>query len=81
MVATVAMAEVRTLNSGNLVLDGVPELSPQLAVELARYQNVRSAAFRDWTADGQSIYVSTRFVDPRLVHDPTFDQVDGAPRT
>ena len=68
LVATMAMAEVRTLNSGNLVLDGVPELSPQLAVELARYQNVRSAAFRDWTADGQSLYVSTRFADLAQIH-------------
>ena len=49
----------RTANNGNLVMQDVPEIPQQLVEDLNRYQNVRSAPFRDFTADGKSVYVST----------------------
>ena len=39
----------RTANNGNVVLSGIPEIPPEIGQRLARYQNVRGAAFRGWT--------------------------------
>lgn len=71
-----AAPNIRTLNSGNLVLDGIPEWSPQIASDLNRFQNVRSAPVRDWTHDGRSLYVATRFADVAQIH--RVDQPGGA---
>jgi len=51
----------RTVNNGNLVLEDVPEIRDAVAEDLRRYKNVRSAAVLDWSRDGQSLYISTRF--------------------
>ena len=59
---------VRTMNNGNLVMEDIPEIPAAVVDDLNRYQNVRSARFRDWTADGRGIYVSTRFADVDQVH-------------
>ena len=58
-----ANAEVkeRMANNGNVVLSGIPEIPPEIGRRLNRYQNVRGAAFRGWTRDSKSIFISTRF--------------------
>ena len=63
-------AEVITTetNNGNLVMQDVPEIPAALVASLNRYQNVRSAGFRDWTEDGNGIFVSTRFGDVSQLH-------------
>lgn len=63
-------AEVTTTNTnnGNLVMQDIPEIPASIVSSLNRYQNVRSAGFLDWTEDGNSIYVSTRFGDVSQVH-------------
>ena len=53
--------------SGNLVLEGVPQRDAVLAEKLARYQNGRQAKFLDWLPDG-SMLVATRFADADQVH-------------
>ncbi|MEM6532983.1 MAG: alpha/beta fold hydrolase [Myxococcota bacterium] len=58
----------RTLNDGNLVLEGIPEIPKAIVDSLNRYQNVRSAGFLAWTEDSQSLYVKTRFGDVNQVH-------------
>ena len=58
----------RTANDGNVVLEGVPEISEELVARLNRYQNVRSATFQDWTEDGSGIYVRTRFGETAQIH-------------
>ena len=65
-----ALTEVTTTetNNGNLVMQDIPEIPASIVSSLNRYQNVRSAGFLDWTEDGNSIYVSTRFGDVRQVH-------------
>jgi len=65
-----ALAEVITTetNNGNLVMQDIPEIPTSIVSSLNRYQNVRSAGFLDWTEDGNSIYVSTRFGDVSQVH-------------
>ncbi len=65
-----ALAEVTTTetNNGNLVMQDIPEIPASIVSSLNRYQNVRSAGFLDWTEDGNSIFVSTRFGDVSQVH-------------
>ena len=58
----------RTLNNGNLILEDVPEIPKELYIDVYRYQNVRAAAFRAWTADSKAIYVSTGFGDVDSLH-------------
>jgi dipeptidyl aminopeptidase/acylaminoacyl peptidase len=60
---------VRTAtNNGNLVMEDIPDIPEVIVTDLNRYQNVRSAGFRDWAEDGQGIFVSTRFGDVSQVH-------------
>ncbi len=65
-----ALADIerRTANNGNLVMEDIPEIPQSIVADLNRYQNVRSAGFRDWTEDGQGIYISTRFGDVSQIH-------------
>ena len=58
----------RTANDGNVVLDGIPEIPDEIGRQLNRYQNVRGAGFQDWTADGQGIYITTRFGEVSQLH-------------
>ncbi len=58
----------RTLNNGNLILEDIPEIPKELFLDVYRYQNVRAAAFRAWTADSKAIYVSTGFGDVDSLH-------------
>jgi len=60
---------VRTkANNSNLVMEDVPHIPQSVISELNRFQNVRSASFLEWTRDGQSIYVSTRFAEVNQIH-------------
>lgn len=68
--------ERRTLNDGQLVLEDIPEIPDSLVQALNRYQHVRGAGFRDWTFNGQSIFLSTRFAEVRQLH--RIDQPGGA---
>ncbi len=63
-----AEVERRTLNDGMLVLEDIPVIPPAIVDDLNRYQNVRSASFLDWTEDGGSLYVSTRFGETAQIH-------------
>ncbi len=63
-----AQQQRRTANDGNVVLEGIPEVPRRVIDRLNRYQNVRSAGFGDWTADGAGLYVVTRFGDVPQIH-------------
>ncbi len=65
-------------NNGNLVMEDVPEIPQRIVDSLNRYQNVRSAPFRSFSNDGQSIFVTTRFGDVSQIH--KVDQPGGARR-
>ncbi|HEY9219497.1 MAG TPA: prolyl oligopeptidase family serine peptidase [Phenylobacterium sp.] len=52
---------------GALVMENVPETPPQVREQLRRYQNARSAQFRDWLADG-SMLITTRFGQTAQLH-------------
>ncbi len=66
--ATNAEVEKRTANSGNVVLEDVPEIPADIGEALRRYQNVRSAGLAGWSADGESIYIETRFAEVSQLH-------------
>lgn len=57
-----------TLNDGNLVLEDIPAIPQEVVDDLNRFQNVRSASVIDWTADGKSLYISTRFAEVEQIH-------------
>jgi len=70
--SAVAQVEERTANSGNVVLQDVPEIPQEIGEQLRRYQNVRTASLLDWSADGESIFIRTRFAEVNQIH-----RVDG----
>ena len=58
----------RSANDGQLILQDVPEIPDALVNRLSQYQNVRFANFLDWTRDGKSIFIRTRFDDISQIH-------------
>jgi len=61
LLAPAAEPVSRSVNGDQLILHDVPEIPDTLVERLSRYQNVRSAGMLDWTRDGESLYVRTRF--------------------
>jgi dipeptidyl aminopeptidase/acylaminoacyl peptidase len=53
--------------SGNLVLEGIPQRDAAMTERLARYVNGRDARFLDWQPDG-TLLIATRFGDVDQVH-------------
>ncbi|GJM21043.1 MAG: peptidase S9 family protein [Planctomycetota bacterium] len=51
----------RSVNEGRVQLEGVPVIPRELVERLRPYGNVRRAALVDWTADGESLLIVTRF--------------------
>jgi dipeptidyl aminopeptidase/acylaminoacyl peptidase len=61
-------ADVQRVERGVLVTENVPDTPPALKDMLLQYQNVRGASFADWTPDGKSILIATRFADTAQLH-------------
>ena len=53
----------------NLVLDGVPSISPELRANAAPYLEFRVAAFLDWRPSHSGILISTRFANTVQLHE------------
>ena len=69
LVALSANAVERTeANNGMLIMEDIPPIPEQIVEDLNRFQNVRSANFRDWAENGDGVYVATRFGDVNQVH-------------
>ena len=49
-------------------MEDIPDIPAEIVNDLNRYQNVRSASFREWTEDGRGMYISTRFGDVSQIH-------------
>lgn len=58
----------RTANDGTVILESVAEIPQTLADRVNRYLNIRSASFADWGADGDGMYILTRFADVTQIH-------------
>jgi dipeptidyl aminopeptidase/acylaminoacyl peptidase len=61
-------AQVERRTFGNLVLENIPEVPTALSERLLQYQNTRSAAAADWTPDGESLLITTRFGETAQFH-------------
>lgn len=59
---------VRTVNNGQLVLDGVPEIPGSIKEAVESYQNVRSANVNGFTPDGKGLWITTRFAAVSQLH-------------
>jgi dipeptidyl aminopeptidase/acylaminoacyl peptidase len=53
---------------GSLVMEGVPDLPPDLVDRMRPYQNTRSATVYDWDPEGRGLLIGTRFGDTSQVH-------------
>ncbi|MDX2145003.1 MAG: LpqB family beta-propeller domain-containing protein [Rhodospirillaceae bacterium] len=63
---------------GNLVTENVPPVPAGLAQRLQQYANTRSAGIADWSPDGKSLLITTRFGEAAQLH--RVDQPMGARR-
>ncbi|QTN32055.1 S9 family peptidase [Akkermansiaceae bacterium] len=68
LISASAGVERRTLNNGNLILEDIPEIPARLADDMNQYQNVRSAGHLDWSLDGKSMFIATRFGEVSQIH-------------
>ena len=55
-----------------ILAEGVPAIPKELAGELNRYQNIRSASLQDWVPGRREILILTRFADTTQVHRVAF---------
>jgi len=58
----------RAANNGNVVLVAIPEVPESIVEALNRFQSVRTATFADWSEDGRSIFIRTRFGNTTQLH-------------
>lgn len=62
-----ASAAPERVQRGNLVMENIPEIPPEIRERLRQFQNVRSASFSDFSPDG-GIYILTRFGETNQIH-------------
>lgn len=60
-------AQVEREERGNLRIEGIPGIPPQLADRLQQYQNTRSAWLADWMPGG-GLLITTRFGETNQLH-------------
>ncbi len=53
---------------GNLVIEGIPEIPQDIMDRTLQYQNIRGASVIGWDAEGEGLYISTRFAETRQIH-------------
>jgi Tol biopolymer transport system component len=63
----VATETAQRIQQGNLVMENIPEIPPEVSERLRQYQNVRSASLSDFAPDG-GIYILTRFGETSQIH-------------
>jgi dipeptidyl aminopeptidase/acylaminoacyl peptidase len=54
--------------SGNLVLENIPEIPSELKERMQQYQNARGASPSSWAPDGKGMLMSTRFAETSQIH-------------
>ena len=58
----------RTANNGRVVLEDIPEIPSHVGDLLRPFHNIRSATLQDFSSDGRSVYITTRFADTQQLH-------------
>ena len=56
------------IERGNLVIEGIPEISEEVDRRIRQYQNTRSANLRGWHPSGEGLLISTRFGETSQLH-------------
>lgn len=69
---------LRKANNDNVILSDIPEIPEEISRSLRPYQNTRAAGLVDFTADGEAIFIGTRFADLPQIH--RVDRPGGARR-
>ncbi len=64
----ISAQDVERREKGNLVIEGIPEIPDQLKDRMNQYLNTRSASFQGWDAEGEGMYILTRFGETSQVH-------------
>jgi dipeptidyl aminopeptidase/acylaminoacyl peptidase len=59
--------DVPRVTRGDLAIEGIPEIPPELQQRMRRYQFTRSASFAGWTPDGR-LTIATRFGNTNQLH-------------
>ncbi len=59
--------EIPRVTRGDLAIEGIPEIPPELEQRMRRYQFTRSASFAGWTPDGR-LTIATRFGNTSQLH-------------
>ena len=68
-VASLSLAgEVARREIGQLVIEGIPPIPEEVAERTLQYQATRAAGAVGWAADGNGIFISTRFGESSQVH-------------
>ncbi|MFN7139351.1 MAG: S9 family peptidase [Limisphaerales bacterium] len=52
----------------NLVVEGIPQITPEVRKDVARYLEFRAAGFNDWHPSRREMLISTRFADSSQLH-------------
>lgn len=52
----------------NLVVEGVPALTPELKADVGRYLEFRAAVFQSWHPQRRELLIGTRFADASQLH-------------
>ncbi|MEX2111040.1 MAG: prolyl oligopeptidase family serine peptidase [Gemmatimonadaceae bacterium] len=63
-----AQAAATIAPTENLVVDGIPAIPANLAAEVRRYTEARSAGFADWHPTRRELLISTRFGNTAQIH-------------
>jgi dipeptidyl aminopeptidase/acylaminoacyl peptidase len=72
-----AVAEVRRVELGALLMENIPDVPNEIADTLFQYQQARAASFAGWLPAPQGMLITTRFGQTRQVHrvrDPLGDR-------
>ena len=72
-----AVAEVRRVEFGALLMENIPDVPDEIADTLFQYQQARAASFAGWLPAPQGMLITTRFGQTRQVHrvrDPLGDR-------
>ncbi len=61
-------ADVTRRELGQLVMEGIPEIPAEVAERTLQYQAARAAQAVGWAADGNGLFITTRFGETSQVH-------------
>ncbi len=61
-------ADTQRVEQGNLVLEGIPDIPPEVEERFRQYQNTRGAFLNGWHPSGEGILISTRFGETNQIH-------------